>query len=98
MALRRVSCGRLETRSWSREINQFYIRALLYPFEDNFMSVLRDIEILNIEIRREIGQLSFDTCVQVNEPEILVLEPSSEGDERVSARQEGQVSSTASQG
>jgi hypothetical protein len=88
----------VEAELWSREIQQHYIRALLHSFEDNFATVWRDVEIANVEFGSEVGQPPLGTRLQIDKPEILVLNLSSQQHERTSSRQEGQVSSPPSQG
>jgi len=58
---------------WSREIEQHHIRACLHSFNDNFTTIRRDIEILNVEFGSEVGQLPVRTCLKIDEPEILML-------------------------
>ena len=82
---------------WSREIQQHHIRTLLGSFEHNFSAIRRNVEVANVEIRSEVGQLPLSTRLQVNPPEILVLNLSSQEYERPSSRQKGQVSSSPSQ-
>src|SRR4029077_5007114 len=60
-------------RLWPGEIHQHHIRALLHSFEYNFMSVRRDVEVTNVEVRSEVGQLPLGAGLQVHEPKILML-------------------------
>ena len=71
---------------------------LLHSFEDDFTAVWGNVEGANIEVGREVGQLSLGTRLQVYEPEILVLNLSSQEHERPSSVQEGKVSSSPGQG
>lgn len=48
----------VEARLSSAEIQQYTFRALLDPFEDNFAAIGRDVEVLNVEIRRKVGQIA----------------------------------------
>jgi hypothetical protein len=52
----------------SREIQQHHMRELLRPFEDNFTSVWRDVEVANVEVGSDVGQLALCTRLQVDEP------------------------------
>ena len=83
---------------YGREIQQHHIGALLHSFEDNFAAVWRDVEVANVEVGSEVGQLPLGARLQVDEPEILMLNLSSQEHECSSSRQEGQVSSPPSQG
>jgi hypothetical protein len=47
----------VEAGLWSAEIQQYYIGAILHSFEDNLTAVWRDVEVANVEIESEIGQL-----------------------------------------
>ena len=60
---------------------------LLHSFENNFMAVGGDVEVANVEVGRKVGQLSLCTCLEIDEPEILVLNVSSEEDKCSSARE-----------
>ena len=80
------------------EIQEHHIRALLHSFEDNFAAIRGDVEVANIEVRREVRQLPFRACLEVDDPEILVLNFSSQKNEFPPTRQESQVSSASSQG
>src|SRR6058998_121238 len=62
------------------------------------MAIRRDVKVANVEVRSEVGQLPLGAGLQVDEPEILMLNLSSQEDESPSSRQEGQVSSPSSQG
>jgi hypothetical protein len=42
------------------------------------MAVWRDIEVPNVKVGREVGQLPLSTRLQVDEPEILMLNFSSQ--------------------
>ena len=53
---------------WSGEIQQHNIRALLHSFEDNFTAVWGDIEVANVEIGSELGQLPLDAGVKFDRP------------------------------
>ena len=46
---------------------------LLDALEDDLTAVRRDIEVANMEVRRDISQLPFDACRQIDQPEVLVL-------------------------
>jgi hypothetical protein len=69
----------------------------LHPFEDNPAAIWGDVEVANVKVRSEFGQLPLGARLEVDEPEILVLNLSSQEQECSSSRQEGQVSSAASE-
>jgi hypothetical protein len=83
----------VEAGLWPREIQQHHIRALLHSFEDNFTAVWGDVEVANVEVTSEVSQLSLGARLQVDEPEILMLNLSSQEHECQSSSQKGQVSS-----
>ena len=83
---------------WSREIQEDHIRVLLHPFEDSLTAVWRDVEVANVEIGSEIGQPSLGARLQLEKPEILMLNVSSQKHECMTSMQEDQASSPASQG
>jgi hypothetical protein len=62
-----------EVGSWPGEIQKFHIRALLHSFEDDFTAIRCDVEVANVEVRSEVGQLPLGTRLQVDKPEILVF-------------------------
>ena len=62
----------------SGEIEQHHIRTLLHSFEDDFAAVRGDVEVANVEVGSEVGQLPLGAVLQVDEPEILVLNLSSQ--------------------
>jgi len=76
-------------RLWSRKIQQHHFRAFLHSLENNFAAVWRDVEVANVEVQRNAGQLPFGARLQINEPEIFMLNLSSQEHERASSRQEG---------
>ena len=62
----------------SGEIQQRHIGALLHSFEDNFTTIRRDVEVANVEVGSEVGQLPLDARLQVDEPEVFMLNLSSQ--------------------
>src|ERR1700675_3021668 len=62
----------------SGEIQQHHIRALLPSFENNFTSIRRNVEVLNVEIGSELGQLPLGARLQLDEPQILMSNLSSQ--------------------
>src|SRR5882724_12842003 len=62
------------------------------------MSVWRDVEVANVEVGSEVGQLALCTRLQIDQPEILVLNLSPQEDQRSPPRKDGEVSSTPSEG
>jgi hypothetical protein len=67
--------------SRSRKIQHHHIGTLVDSFQDDFAAVWGEVEIANIEVGRKIRQLPFRGCVQVDEPEILVLDLSPQDQE-----------------
>lgn len=45
----------VEAGSWSRQIQQHYVGALLASFEDNFVAIRRYVEVSNVKSSREVG-------------------------------------------
>ena len=46
---------------------------LLHSFEDNFMTILGDVEVANVKVGSEVGQLAFGPGFKIDQPEILML-------------------------
>ena len=88
----------VEDGLWSGEIEQNYIGEVLLSFEDNFTAVWGDVEAVNVEVWSEVGQLPFGARLQINEPEILMLNLSSQEYECTPSRQKGYVSCAPSEG
>ena len=88
---------RVEDELWPGQIQQDYVRALLHPFEDDFTTVRGDVEVANVKVGREVGQLPLGARLEVDEPEILMLNVSSQEHERLSSREEGEMSSSSSE-
>ena len=70
----------------------------LHSFEDNFATVWGDVKVLNVEVRSEVGQLPLGARLQIDEPEIFMLNVSSQLNECPSIGQECQVSSPPGKG
>ncbi len=83
---------------WARKIKQRNVRAILYAFQNKFVAVGGDVEVANVEIRWEISQFTFGPGVQVDEPQILMFDVSSQDHECVAPWKEGEMSSPASEG
>ena len=81
-----------------RQVQQDDIGALLRSFQDNFAAVWGDVEVANIEIRSEIGQLPLGGGPEVDEPEILVVNLSAKQHEPSVSRQESEVPGSACEG
>ena len=76
-----INSNRRLVGSWSppRQIQHHHVRTLLEAFEDDFTSVGRTIEVPNVEVRSKVGQLAFETSLQVDKVEVLVMQlPSQE--------------------
>ena|SRR5580658_9188511 len=82
----------------SGKIHQNHVRALLHSFENNLTAVWGDVEIANVEVGSQVGQLPLGARLEVDEPKILMLNLSSQDHEGTSSREKGQVSSPTSQG
>src|SRR4029077_8290788 len=80
------------------QIQEHHIRAFLLSLEDNFTTIGGNVKVADVEVGSEVGQLPFVARVQVDEPEVLMLNLSSQEHECPSSLQEGQVSSPSSQG
>jgi hypothetical protein len=46
----------------------------ILALEDDLTAVRRDVEVANMKVRRDIGQLPFDSCRQIDQPEVFVLD------------------------
>jgi hypothetical protein len=55
------------------KIEQDHVRPILQAFQDNVAAVGGDVKVANIEVRREVGQLALAAGIEIDEPEILVL-------------------------
>ncbi len=55
-----------------RSLNQRQLRACLYAIEHNFRAAGRDVEVANDEILRKLGEHMPGTRLQIEEPEVLV--------------------------
>jgi hypothetical protein len=58
---------------WPGKIQQHHFRVLLHSFENNVAAVRGNIEVTNIEIGSEVRQLPLGARLQVDQPEILML-------------------------
>ena len=74
--------------SFLRYFEQDDIGLLLHLLQNKLTPVWGDIEVSHLEVWSEIGQLVLDARVQVDQPQILVLEIASRNDERPSPRHE----------
>ena len=68
----------VDPRLWSIQIHQHHFRALLHTFEDYVTAVWGNVKVANIEVGTEASQLPLRTRLQVDEPEILMLNLSSQ--------------------
>ena len=48
----------------------------------DFATIRRNVEISNVEARREVGKLPLGAGLQIDRPEIFVMKLSAENDER----------------
>jgi len=56
-----------------REIQKYHIRVLLYPFEDRISAISGDIEVSNVKLRRQMSKLLRLAGLQVDSPQVLML-------------------------
>jgi hypothetical protein len=68
------------------QIQKHHVGALLHPFDYNFATIREDVEVANVEVGGKVGQLPLGACLQVDQPEILMLDLSSKQNERPSSR------------
>ena len=68
------------------KIQQHYVRPILSAFEHDVAAVGSDVKIAKIEIRRQIRQLALAAGIEIDEPEILVLNFSPQNDEFATTR------------
>jgi hypothetical protein len=59
--------------SWLGEVQQHHIRLFLHTFESDFVAIRGNIEIADIEVGRQVRQLSLSAGLEIDEPEILML-------------------------
>ena len=78
-----------------RHIQRHDVRLLLRALDDRFAAVGRDVEVANLEGRREIGQLSLGAGLQIDEPQVLVLDLAAQEHERAAPGHEGDVPGAA---
>jgi hypothetical protein len=69
----------------------------LHSVKGNFTAIWGDVEVTNVEVGSELGQPPLGARLQVDQPEILMLNLSSQEHKRSSSKQEGQASSPPSQ-
>src|SRR6266498_1997365 len=61
------------------------------------MAIWRDVEVAHVEVGREVRELTLRAGFQVEQPEILVRDLSSQDNQRPSVRQESDMSGAAAQ-
>jgi hypothetical protein len=64
-----------EAGLWPGRIQQHHIRAFLLSLEDNFTTIGGNVRIADVEVASDAGQLPCGARVQVDEPEVLMLNP-----------------------
>ena len=69
-----VRAAPVEARLWPGKIQQHNIGTLLRSFEDNFTAAWRDVEVANVEVETDIGQLPLGARNQVDDPKIRYVE------------------------
>jgi MFS family permease len=65
--------------------------SLLHLLDDDLGAIGRDIEIVDLEAGREVGQLTLAAALEIDGPQILVADVAAEDDERAGARQKGET-------
>ena len=73
------------------EIQHDYVGTVLHSLQDNFMAVWRNVEVVDFEVGRQVGQLSLSACLPVDNPEIFVLYFSPQNHEGPSSGKESQM-------
>jgi Sodium:dicarboxylate symporter family len=68
------------------EVQKHDFRVFLHSFKDNFVAIWGDVEVAYVEVGSEVGQLPLGACLQVDPPEILMLNLSSQEHECSSPR------------
>src|SRR6476620_3264984 len=63
----------VDTDSRLGKIQQHHIRTLLHAFDNNFPAIRGDVKVANVKAGSEPGQLPQGAALQVDQPEILVL-------------------------
>jgi len=56
-----------------RQLQQHDIRVFLHPFEHDAVSAGRDVEVAYDKVRGQVGQLPLGARLEIDEPEVLVL-------------------------
>src|SRR5947209_11176916 len=70
---------------------------LLHSLKNNFTAVRREVKIAHVKIGRKVGQLSLGPRIQIEDPQILMLNFTAEEHEPPSAGQELEMPSPASE-
>ena len=70
---REILCRCERVGSTPLEIDQHDIPVFLYALQHDLTAIWRNVEISNVEVGREVGQLALRSRLQIDEPEILVL-------------------------
>ena len=63
-----LRCVETGDKSFSRKINQHHMGVVLYSFEDDLLAIGRQVEVLNVEVGRKIGQLPLSASLQIDGP------------------------------
>lgn len=80
------------------KIQKHHTRVLLYTFENYFPAIGGDIEVLNVKAGWKMGELLRIARLQVDAPQILMLDLSLEHNNRVPAGQNHNMSGPSRQG
>src|SRR6185437_11472633 len=78
-------------------VDESEVRALLGTVEDDFGAVGRDVEVADDKRRWQLGKRALGTGLQVDDPEIPVVEVSAQNDQRLTIRRERHPPCTARQ-
>ena len=95
MVLRRCAWCAPTRFSFPREIDEHDFRVFLHALEDDLAAVWSNVEIPKVEVGRQVGQLALGSCLQIDQPEVLVLALSPHQHECVSPLKEAQTSGSA---
>src|ERR1700688_614240 len=70
---------------WPGKVQKHDFRVFLHSFKDDFAAIWGDVEVTNVEVGSEVGQLPLGACIQIDQPEIFMLNLSPQENERSSS-------------
>src|SRR5436190_3657280 len=77
--------------------DQHEVRVVLFPVEDDFAAIRRDIEIAGEKVRCEVRKLALPPTVEVDQPEVLPIHFAAQHHDRVHPGYENQPPRAATQ-